>query len=133
MRVVVDTNILISATGWDGNERELIRHASNGEISLLISDEILSEYLEVIHRDRFSFLDKNRVKRFILLLLEFCEVIEVKTKVNVITSDPDDNIVLACAKEGNADIIVSGDAHLLDLKKWSGIRIITCSELLKEI
>jgi putative PIN family toxin of toxin-antitoxin system len=133
MRVVVDTNILISATGWEGNERELIHHALNGEISILISDEILSEYLEVIHRDKFSFLDRKKIKRFILLLLEFCEVIEVKTKVNVITSDPDDNMVLACAKEGNADIIVSGNAHLLDLMKWSGIRIITCSELLKEI
>jgi putative PIN family toxin of toxin-antitoxin system len=133
MKVTVDTNILISATGWNGNERELIRRAVNDEITIIISDEILNEYLEVIQRTRFSFLSKRKIKRFVLLLIEFCEIVHAVEKINVIKDDPSDNMILACAKSGKADIIVSGDSHLLGLKTWSGIEIVSSRELLKRL
>jgi putative PIN family toxin of toxin-antitoxin system len=105
----------------------------NGDFTLIVSDEILNEFLEVIHRPKFSFLDETKIKRFVILLLEFCEVPDVKTRVKVIVEDPDDNMVLACAKESNDDVIVSGDSHLLKLGIWSMIRIIRSSELLEEL
>jgi hypothetical protein len=133
MRVVVDTNILISATGWEGNEREIIRRGLRDEITLLISDQILAEYIEVIHRKKFSFLKKRKIKRFVLLLLELCEIIEIKSTLSIIMEDPSDNLILACAKDGKAHIIVSGDLHLLKLKEWSGIDIISSKELLTRL
>lgn len=133
MRVTVDTNILVSATGWDGNERELFQRAVHGDFTIIIGEGILIEYLEVIHRGKFSFLDKEKIKRFILLILEFCEVVDVKSRLKVIKEDPSDNMVLECAKDGNADFIVSGDAHLLKLRTWNGIRILTCRKFLEQL
>jgi len=117
--------VLVSATGWEGNARELLRRASTGNPTIIISDEILEEYLDVIRRDKFSFLDKRKVKRFVLLLLEFIEVISVKSKVRAVSEDPEDDIILACAKAAGANLIVTGDSHLLKLGRWSGIPIVS--------
>ena len=130
MRVVIDTNILVSATGWEGNARELLRRASKGDFTVVISDEILEEYLEVIRRDKFSFLDKKKVTRFVLLMLEFVEVLSVKSRVRAVREDPEDDMVLSCAKAAGARLIVTGDSHLLKLGKWSGIRIVSPGEAL---
>ena len=66
-------------------------------------------------------------------IISFSEIIEPKEKVNIIMEDPDDNRVLECAKEGNVDYIVTNDRHLLKLKEFEGIKIITPAELLRLI
>ncbi len=65
-------------------------------------------------------------KREILFyLMKVCDLIEIKHKLNIIKEDPSDNIVLECAAEGKADYMISGDSHLLGLKEFRGIKILT--------
>jgi predicted nucleic acid-binding protein len=62
-----------------------------------------------------------------------CRVVEPRRRVRVIAEDPDDDRVLECAEEAGAAIIVSGDAHLLSLKQWGRIRIVSPAEFIREI
>ncbi len=64
------------------------------------------------------------------MLREFGALIEVESVENLIPQDPPDNIVLACAVEGGADYLVSGDQHLLDLKQHRRVKIVTSAQFL---
>ena len=127
LKVVVDTNILISATIIQGKQFEILKLAKLGKINLITSPNILKEFEEVISREKFGF-SKEQVSLAIKQILEIAEIIISQHKIDFIKSDPDDNIVLECALESNADIIISGDAHLLDLKKYKEIQIINATE-----
>ena len=127
LKVVVDTNILISATIIQGKQFEILKLAKLGKINLITSPNILKEFEEVISREKFGF-SKEQVSLAIKQILEIAEIIISQHKIDFIKSDPDDNIVLECALESNADIIISGDAHLLDLKKYKNIQIVNTTE-----
>lgn len=133
MRLVVDTNVLVSATWWLGNARELLIKASKGELTIIISKDILDEYRDVIWRKKFSFIQEKWKKRFVSLMLEYVQVVSGRSIVTAVKDDPEDNMVLSCAKAVKADLIVTGDSHLLELGRWSGIRIVTCREALELI
>ncbi len=64
--------------------------------------------------------------------IELAEVVEVLEKVTVVTADPDDDAVISCALAAGADCIVSGDAHLLDLKSYGGVEILSAAQFLDE-
>lgn len=132
MKVVVDTNILISAFGWPGNPRSIINLAIDGRVDLLVSPDIIEEFKGVALRAKFDF-STEEIAEFIESLLEMGELVIPCEKINAIMSDPDDNIILECAVEANADIIVTGDRHLLDLKTFRGIRIMTAQQFLNFI
>jgi len=129
--VAVDTNVLISAVGWDGNERKVIEKALIGEVTLIIGDEVLDEFHEVVQRQKFSFIDRGKLEQFILLLTHFSEIVHPKEKVCLITDDPDDNKVLESSLEGMADIILTGDKHLLKLRTFEGRPIMKPARFLK--
>jgi len=128
MKVVVDTNVLVSATWWLGNPRELVRKASEGHVRLIVSDEMFAEYLDVVQGKKFFYIDRKSLTEFIPLLTKCIELRNAGPDPKVIADDPSDNKVLACAKAARADLIVSGDAHLLALGRWSGIRIVSPRE-----
>jgi putative PIN family toxin of toxin-antitoxin system len=128
MKVVVDTNVLVSAMGWPGNARDLLRMAANGTLTIIISEDILAEYIEVISRDKFAYLEKRAVKRFLQVMSRYVRVAKTTSTVKVIAEDSADDKVLACAKTVRADLIATGDTHLLRLGRWSGIRIVTPRE-----
>ncbi len=73
----------------------------------------------------------KRLRRFNLVLIRRAEIIEVRTHLPQITEDPDDNIIIETALDGEADYIVSGDKHLLMLKEFKGIKIVNVEEMLK--
>jgi putative PIN family toxin of toxin-antitoxin system len=130
LRIVLDTNVLISAIGWDGPERETIRKAINGDYTIIISQNILNEFFGVISRDKFSFIKRADIGRFLMIIIEIFEIVETKTKVHLIEDDPDDNMVIECAIDGEADMIISGDVHLLRLGEVGNIKIISSRELI---
>ena len=123
LKVVVDTNVFISSF-WGGKPREIIDLWSSGEIILCLSDDILKEYLEVMIRLKLSVV---KIDKFISLFREkhFIEAINPTHHFEIIKDDPDDNMFLDCAVAIEADFIISGDKHLLNLKSFKDIKIVS--------
>ena len=130
LKVVTDTNTLISAFISNGNEYQILKLAKLKKVRLILSYEILWEFEEVIKRSKFGF-SKEQIERAIEQVKSISDIMEPNIKLEVIKEDPDDNKVIECALEGKADYIVSGDTHLLDLKQYNGIKILTSTELLQ--
>lgn len=129
-RVVADTNILVSAIFWDGNESKIIELAEQGDLKLLTSVPILNELKEVLAYEKFQ-LSEEVINERIEYYLVLADTVSPKSSVEVIQEDPEDDKILACAVGGDADYIVSGDEHLLNLEEFKGVRIATAGELLK--
>lgn len=128
-KIIIDTNNLISALGWEGKSKKLIRRAINKEFDLFISVKQIAELKRVMNYPKFSFTEEQK-KKFLEILFEIANIVETKIKVDVVKEDPDDNILLECAVEVNTDYIISGDEHLRKLKKFRGIRIVSVGEFL---
>lgn len=117
-RVVVDTNVLISAVISDGPPRRLIEWCAGKEITLVISQPLIQN------------LGKDEIQHQAQALDRTAEKIDITSDVRVVQEDPDDNKILATALDGKADYIISGDSHLLDLEEFQKIPIMRVSEFL---
>jgi hypothetical protein len=136
MRVVADTNIIVSGLLWRGNPRRVLDAARDGIIELFTSAVLLDELEAVLSREKFSQrLAKANVTAHELVMgyAVLATLIEVETVEPVILADPDDDAVLACALAGECNVITSGDSHLLDLKEYRSIRILTAAEMLGDL
>jgi uncharacterized protein len=136
MRVVADTNIVVSGLLWRGNPRRILDAARAGDIQLFTTPVLLTELEDVLSREKFAArLVSAGVTPHDLVLgyAALASVIEPAELEPVILADPDDDAVLACAVAARGDVIVSGDRHLLDLKKYLDVRIVTAAELVVEI
>lgn len=91
---------------------------------------MLAEFVEVMSRQKFADIKRSQVDSFLAILLRRATVLSIKQTMKVIAEDPEDDIVLTTASEGNASHIVSGDMHLLSLKRFKGVRIVTVEEML---
>ncbi len=132
IKVVIDTNTLISSIGWkDSKPREIFDGCLYEKWNLVESIGLIKEFLEVIQRPKFDFISEEGKKEFLISLMNMCEIVEPKKKIGVIKDDPDDNLVLECALEGRADYIISGDEHLLRLKYFESIKIVSADDFLK--
>jgi len=92
---------------------------------------MLIELEEVLSRTKFGFA-KPQLQRVVSLIIRTSEVIQPKTKINFVKEDPDDNKVLECAVDGNAEYIITGDRHLLKIKKYGNIKITNPSSFLRK-
>ncbi|MFQ5932590.1 MAG: putative toxin-antitoxin system toxin component, PIN family [Nitrospiraceae bacterium] len=130
MRVVLDTNVLISALLFTGIASELVPLWQKGTITVLLSREILEEYLRVLAYPKFQ-LSQGEIKGLIEEeLLPFVQVIKPGTRVNVVKRDPSDNKFLECAVGGKADTVISGDKELLAIRHYRGVRVRSPSRFL---
>ena len=128
MRVVIDTNIMVSAY-LGGALKLIIVSWKSGKFTLVVSDTIADEYSEVLQRPKFQ-IEQTELDDFFALLLDKAEfVIPVET-INVITDDPSDNKFIEAAISAKAKSIVSGDNHLLELKSFKDIPIITAKDFI---
>lgn len=128
LAVVFDTNIFVSAIFWQkGNPHRLLELAIAQKIKAFTSVEILGELLRVLRRDFPG--QEETVLDFLSLILKHFKIVEAKAKLDVVKNDPEDNKIVECAEAAGADYIVTGDKHLLDLKGYKGIKIITAAEL----
>ena len=123
MKVVLDTNVLVSGMLWKGNPEKIIHAWKAGKFELITSLATLAELQRVLRYPRIGMSEKM-IKEWADLLLENSTVVDPKIKVDVIKNDPPDNRFLEAALAGNADYIVSGNNHLLDLHELKGIKII---------
>jgi putative PIN family toxin of toxin-antitoxin system len=126
---VFDTNILFSATGWRGNPFQCVERARAGEIHAVTCPELIEELAGKLEmRLHFS---QEQVTETLADYLGFLLVVQIPKVLNAVPRDPEDNMVLECAVEGQANFIVSGDNDLLVLKEFRGIQIVRASEFLK--
>lgn len=132
LRVVPDTNVLISALIVEGNEYRLIEKCFMREIIIITSADVLDEFKEVALRPKFGFTEEE-VDDFVNALIEAAEVVMPKEKVSSVCRDPDDDKLLEAALEGNADYIISGDKDLLVLKRFRNVKVVTAAEFLRNI
>jgi putative PIN family toxin of toxin-antitoxin system len=132
VRIVCDTNVLISGILFGGQARQILLLASRGKITNFISDDILNEAKNVLLRPKFK-LSLQQVVAIIALFRDTFELVYPLQLHKVVKSDPDDDRILDAAVEAQVEIIVSGDKHLRSLELWRGIRILTPAEFVKEI
>jgi len=132
LRAVLDTNAFVSAVIAKGNESELLMAAHRGDFKLVTSLEILNEFKDVISRPKFGF-SKEQIQNVLLHIIEAAEIVQPNIKLDIVKEDPDDNKIIECAVFSKADFIVSGDRHLLKLKRTDGIAIIRSAELLNQL
>jgi len=129
LRVVLDTNVLVSAIISDGKPRDLLRKGISKEFTIVTSELILRELGTVLRRPKFK-ADEDEIHRIILALIQAAEVVELVSKLNLVEADPKDNMVVETAYDGRADFIVSGDSHLLALKSFRKIKVVDVKDML---
>ncbi|MBA7617882.1 hypothetical protein ES703_25200 [subsurface metagenome] len=128
-KVVLDTNVIISAIIFGGKPRAVLESAMRGNIRLCISEEILDETERVLKRPKFNY--PSEIIKLITNELTFIgDSITPSQKISLIKSDPADNKVLECALEADADYIITGDTHLLGLGSFEKIKIVTPAQFI---
>lgn len=129
-KVVFDTNIYISAFITPGGQGEAAyQKAIQGRIQLYSSIPILTETARKL-LGKFKW-DREMVDTAVSHIAEVATVIKPVKRIAVLTDEPD-NRILECAVEAQADVIVTGDKHLLRLNKYKEIAIVTLAEFLKK-
>ena len=127
MAVTFDTNVLLSATLWDGSvAQKLLFDLIRQNVKIYSSTAILSEYQEILKRD-FDFFDEDVVE-IMEKILVFLTLVNPTMTVNIVKEDFDDNKIIECALESDSKYILTYDQHLLNLKEYQGIRIIRPEE-----
>ena len=140
IRIVIDTNILVSAIlTAEGNPAKILKLVLQGKLNLIISPAILEEIRQVLRYPKLVKLMKKNmitleeVYTFLDKMSKIAVITPGKLDIKAIPDDPSDDMVLSCAVEGEADFIISGDHHLTDLRIFQGIKIVDPAAFLKII
>lgn len=129
-RVVLDTNVFFSAYGYGGKPARLVAAALDEEFELTTSPAIMAELARVLATGLSA--DVDRIRSVVVQITRSATVIRPTTKLDVVI-DESDNRILECAVDGGADLIVSGDRHLLQLSEFQDIEIVTVAEALDRL
>jgi len=138
LRIVVDTNLFVSSLlSRHGAPAQVIAAWRNRQYLLVVSELIITEIRRVISspiiREKYAILDQDIEDLLILINQEALIVPGLADAMGAIPDDPQDEIFLACAVDGQADMIVSGDRHLLNLREYRAIPILTARQFLDQL
>ena len=135
MRLVLDTNTVVSGLLWDNEPSRLIDEGLQGRVELLTSQALLLELGDVLPRRKLAQRVAASGLSVAQLVARYAVLAQsvLPADISRIATDPDDDQVLACALAARADLIVSGDADLLNLKAYQGIPIVTVAEALMQL
>jgi putative PIN family toxin of toxin-antitoxin system len=130
MKIVLDTNVLISALVFPGSKPDkILDRVRQGEIELVLSPFILSEFARVL-RDKFGFSKRETDDSVGAVSVIAC-LITPNEQISVIAAKEDDNRILECAVAAQADFLVTGDKqHLLPVGTYRGVQIVAPAQLL---
>jgi putative PIN family toxin of toxin-antitoxin system len=132
VRIVIDTNVLISAIFWTGKPKQLLNRVRHQVITFVTSNDLLDELKRILmRRDKPFRLSGGEADQVVEAMRELSEVVKIHSRINV-CHDEMDNKVLACAIDGKAEYIISGDIHLLRLGSFKGIRIMSVPDFLDQ-
>jgi len=130
-KIVADTNVLVSSLIRRGKPHELILRIDGIDVRLISSNILMDELTSVLAEERIArYVSSRDVGRFLRYVGKRTTLVKVRSKFKVVNEDPRDDVVLNTAYSGKADYIISGDKHLIPLREFRGIRIVTVSEML---
>lgn len=131
MRIVLDTNVLISALAFPSSKPDhILSRIRRGEIELHTSAFILAE-LDRILREKFGFSARETITR-VRLIRSLARLVIPTERISVVTAKDDDNRIIECALAAQADYLVTGDKkHLLPLKTYRSVKIVSPSQFLE--
>ena len=124
MKVIIDTNVLVSGIFFTGPPSQILQSWKNGKIEIVISADILSEYREVCEELSLKYRGIE-VEPILNLIAIHSELIEVPVSSELVCTDPADQKFIACAIAGNVELIISGDKQLLKANGYKGIKVLT--------
>ena len=134
LKAVLDTNVLVSGTIIPkGNSFSIVKAWKEGQFILVTAPQLIQEVLEVLNRPyiRYDYnLTDANISDLVHALSHNALVVGGLLEIPLVAPDPDDDQILACAKDGHADYIVTGDRGLLNLRRYQGIPIVTPSAFL---
>ena len=128
-KVVLDTNCLVSAIGWDGPPHRILLACLRGTLELCVSPAILDELVEVLSRPRLAVVASHPdLPTALSWLHASTHLVFPSITLNVVTEDPDDNRIVECAVESGAEVVITGDDHLASIKSYQGILFLRPAE-----
>ncbi|MDO8723246.1 MAG: putative toxin-antitoxin system toxin component, PIN family [Syntrophales bacterium] len=122
-KIVLDTNVVVSAFGWQGSPHHIFLRCIAGDFRIHISPFLLQEATRVLSYPKLGF-SQSQTDEFISLVVELATIVEPDFTLDIITADPSDNRILECAAAAGCRYIVTGDSHLLKLTTWQDIQIL---------
>ncbi len=122
-KVVIDTNVIVSALLFGGKPGELIPLWENNRIVPVVCREIIDEYIRVLTYPKFKLTEKEIQYLIYQQLLPYFQVVKTNPGQVIVQKDPSDDKFVRCALAGNSKVIVSGDIHLLSLKVYQNVHI----------
>lgn len=132
MRLVLDTNVLISALIQNGRPRALLFQIVKGGHDLVVSRETLEEFARVVAQPKIkSRVGEREVERFLTILEPVLKVVRIRSKLSTSSRDPNDDMILRTCYDGKVRYLVSGDLDLLTLSEFRRTKIVTVVEMLK--
>jgi uncharacterized protein len=132
VRVVLDTNVVVSALLFTGISSKLVPLWQDNVITVLVSRGILEEYLRVLSYPKFK-LSEGAIKGLIEEeLLPYVEVVKSRRRLRIVDRDPSDDKFVECAVAGKARVIISGDKDLLSIGRYQKIVIQSPAQFLEK-
>lgn len=131
--VVIDTNVLVSALLFGGLPGQLIRLWKTRRIHPIACKDIIDEYIRVLAYPKFDLSEEEINFLLYRELLPYFGIIRVKSGIAIVKADPSDDKFIWCAEAGKAQTVISGDQHLLGLKSYHNIQIVTAAQFLRQI
>lgn len=128
MRIVVDTNVIVSALVFGGVPRRVLELAQTGRCELFYSEAIQVEVRRVLG-EKFAW-NEAKLDEVLPVLWSMGRLVVPRSKVDAVWDDPDDNRILECALSAKASFVVSGDRHLLRLRIYKSISIVSPREFI---
>jgi putative PIN family toxin of toxin-antitoxin system len=132
MKVVVDTNVVVSGVFFGSMPSRVLEAWRDGKIDLVFSPDILEEYRRVGEHLETQFVDVS-LAPFLALLVMNAEIVDPPDLPEQVSRDPDDEKFIACAIASNCRLIISGDRDLLDVSGYQGVKVVTPREFLDSV
>jgi putative PIN family toxin of toxin-antitoxin system len=136
MRIVADTNTIVSGILWQGPPRQVLELGRNQAMTICTSAKLIEELAEVVAREKFArrlLRAGFSVKTLVEDYLAIAELVVVQPLSEPVCRDPDDDEVIACALSAKAECIVTGDDDLLGLAEHRGIAIVTAAKAIERV
>ena len=127
MKVILDTNVFVSAVFWGGKPQEVLKKCLEDQYEIIVSEEILDEYFRVSKLLAEKYVPGEDVSNLLDYLVRNSTLVET-VKVGPITSDPKDDMFFEAAISSGCKMIISGDKHLLEKNGYRGISVLTAAE-----
>ena len=136
MRLVLDTNIAVSAVLWGGNPQQILDLADDQRVKLFTSRPLMAELVGVLGRPKFrpKFLQHRKTPLQLAARYALAtEFVTLRSLPRTVPSDPDDDAVIATGIAADADLIVTGDGDLLALHPYRGIQILNAADAVRHL